>query len=128
MDKSAVRRRLRVLVVEDEWLIAAGIADDLHAAGYEVAGPVGSVHEAVGLIETETVDVALLDIHLHGETSFGIADALASRGIPFIFSSGFSRHQIPPTHQSRSLLPKPLDTRLLLEELAAVTVGSMQSR
>lgn len=128
MDKLATRRRQRVLVVEDEWLIAAGIAEDLLAAGYEVAGPVGSVREAVQLVESETVDAALLDIHLHNESSFGIADVLASRDIPFIFSSGFSRHQIPPTHQGRSLLSKPLDIRLLLEELVAVTGGSAQRR
>ena len=128
MNKSATGRRQRVLVVEDEWLIASSIADDLQAAGYDVAGPVGTVRQAAELLEAEGIDAAVLDIHLSGETSFGIADVLVSRDIPFAFSSGFSKHVIPPEHQHRTLLPKPLDTRLLLCEVAQMTDGQGQER
>lgn len=117
-----------MLAVEDEWLIAAGVVDDLLAAGYEVAGPASCVRQAEALIGSEIIDVALLDIHLNGETSFGIADVLAGRGIPYIFSSGFSRRQIPPAHQHRPLLPKPLDTCLMLEALVAATADRVQGR
>lgn len=128
LDKLAAGRPQRVLVVEDEWLIAAAIADELQAAGYEVAGPVGSVQEAVDIIDCEAVNAAVLDIHLHNETSFAIADALARRDVPFIFSSGFSQHRIPPEHQQRGLLSKPLDPALLLGAVAGMTTGAVPGR
>ena len=108
----------RILVVEDEWLIADGIAQDLEAAGYAIAGPVASVTRALQLIREEPVDAALLDVNLNGEKSFAVADELVTRGIPFAFSTGFSRTVIPPKHCDRPMLGKPVGPEQLLAAIA----------
>ena len=72
----------RVLVVEDESLIAMLVEDGLETLGYEVVGPVGTVDAALRIVEQTPFDLALLDINLGGKQSFPIAEALEARGIP----------------------------------------------
>jgi CheY-like chemotaxis protein len=106
--------RALILVVDDEWLIATGIQTDLIECGYDVAGPAGSVRQALGIIETGQVEGAVLDIQLTGETSFAIALELRCRGIPYMFVTGFSGDQIPAEHGASQLLSKPVDKKQLL--------------
>jgi DNA-binding response OmpR family regulator len=71
----------RVLVVEDEWLIAHEVSECLEEAGHQVVGPVSSVQKALPYISGNLLDAALLDIRLNGEDSYPLAEALAERHI-----------------------------------------------
>lgn len=89
MASSALRDR-RILVVEDEYLIAITLSDQLEGVGSIVVGPVPSVERAIKAIESEPeIDAAILDINLGGVMAYPIADALLARNIPFVFTSGY---------------------------------------
>jgi DNA-binding response OmpR family regulator len=113
-----VSDRPRVLIVEDEWLIAEDTASRLRAAGYQVVGPVSSVAAALRLVEADTVDVALLDIQLNGETSLPIAETLLARGTPFAFVTGFGQRDLPAAFHDCRLLPKPASEAAILATVA----------
>jgi len=85
----------RILVVEDEFLIALDIAGVLEQAGLAVIGPAGTVVDALQAIEQEDVHGALLDVHLAGEPVGRIADALTARGIPFAFVAATDASSCP---------------------------------
>ena len=78
-----VTKNSRVLVVEDEWLIADEVCHQLLKAGYRVVGPAPSVQEALSFIDEDEVDAALLDYRLNDEDSYEIAEELAAHDIPF---------------------------------------------
>jgi CheY-like chemotaxis protein len=100
---------LRVLVVEDMFLIAEDIAGQLSEWGCKVVGPDRHVKGALRNIATNQVDGALLDVNLDGETSFEIASALASQDIPFIFMTGYDSEEVfPAEFQSAPKLNKPV--------------------
>src|SRR6476646_3642380 len=105
MDARAGSRR--VLVVEDEFVIALEIEDVLLRAGYEMVGPAASASEAERLAREEQLDVALLDVGLRGEPAFQAADALADRGVPFVFLTGYSPETLPGRFRDRAVLGKP---------------------
>jgi CheY-like chemotaxis protein len=113
-----VSGRLRVLVVEDEWLIAEDVAACLHASGHQVVGPVPSVAAAVRLIGENHIDVALLDIQLNGETSLAIAEELQSRDIPFACLSGFGPNDVPSAFANFKFVRKPADQAAILKAMA----------
>jgi CheY-like chemotaxis protein len=79
----------RILVVEDETVIALWVEDVLKQAGATVLGPVASVSEALVLMERETFDCAVLDYKLPDGTITPVADLLVARGLPFIFATGY---------------------------------------
>jgi CheY-like chemotaxis protein len=108
----------RILVVEDEFLIALDIAGVLEQAGLAVIGPAGTVVDALQAIEQEDVHGALLDVHLAGEPVGRIADALTARGIPFAFVSGYGREQLPQAYRGAPLVRKPFTGRDLLTAVA----------
>lgn len=80
---------VRVLVVEDEPVVAMCLEDILDALGCVPVGPASRLSEGLALAENETLDAAILDINLAGERSVPIAEALRLRGIPFAFASGY---------------------------------------
>jgi CheY-like chemotaxis protein len=89
MANSTLRDR-RILVVEDEYLIAMNLQDGLENAGSVVLGPVPSVEKAIKKIESEPhIDAAVLDVNLGGALAYPVADMLVARKIPFIFTSGY---------------------------------------
>jgi CheY-like chemotaxis protein len=108
----------RILVVEDEFLIALDIAGVLEQAGLAVVGPAATVNEALAAIEREEVHGALLDAHLAGEPVSRIADALKARSIPFAFVSGYGREQLPQGHRAAPLVKKPFTGKDLLTVVA----------
>lgn len=108
----------RILVVEDEFLIALDIAGVLEQAGLSVVGPAGTVGDALQALEREVVHGALLDAHLAGEPVGRIADALKARGIPFAFVSGYGREQLPLAHRAVPLVKKPFTGKDLLAAVA----------
>lgn len=107
----------RILVVEDEALIALDTEDMLTNAGYEVVGPVARVPDALGLM-TEPMDAALLDVSVAGTMVWPVAEALADRGVPFIFVTGFSNGlDVPERHRGVVRLDKPLRAQKVLAAL-----------
>lgn len=112
----------RVLVVEDEALVAMLVEDALAEAGYEVIGPAATVAEALALLERERPDAVVLDLNLAGESSTPVADLLAARRIPYVIATGYGAAALPPGHEQAAVLAKPYDpTELaaLLQRLCA---------
>ena len=100
----------RLLLVEDEWLIAGHLARVFKAAGAEVLGPAPSVGSALNLVGTaERIDAAVLDINLRGEMVFPVADALAARGVPFVFATGYDTNVIPARYAGVTCYEKLTD-------------------
>jgi CheY-like chemotaxis protein len=111
----------RILVVEDDYLVALAVSTMLEDAGAKVVGPIAGAQEAVALIEAaeERVDVAILDIDLNGETSYPVADALASRHIPFVFASGYGVDALDQQYRQYPRCQKPFNHQVLLRALKA---------
>jgi CheY-like chemotaxis protein len=99
----------RVLIVEDEMLVAMMIEDALLDLGLEVAGTAGTIEEALAAVAKNGFDCAILDVHLHGKDVYPVADALAARGMPFVFATGYGRGGLAPKYQDRPSLPKPFN-------------------
>ena len=97
----------RVLVVEDESMIRLLLEDMLDELGYHVAAEAVRVDEALAAVRDTVFDLAILDVNLNGETIAPVADLLAARGIPFVFSTGYGEHGLPPAHRGRPTLKKP---------------------
>jgi DNA-binding response OmpR family regulator len=110
-------RGRRVLIAEDNGLIAFELEITLRDEGVEIAGPVSSV--ADGLL-VNSLDAAVLDINLGDEDVFPLADALAEAGIPFLFLTGHSSHKVPPRYRERPFLQKPYNPAKLLAMLADI--------
>ncbi|MFV3073477.1 response regulator [Niveispirillum fermenti] len=108
-----MRSDQRILVVEDEFLIAIHVADIMADLGFIVAGPVGSVGQALTLADQDRIDGAVLDVNLSGQLVFPLAAALAERDIPFILTSGYDAGGLPPEWRSRPHLRKPVEEREL---------------
>lgn len=114
----------RVLIVEDEAIIAIDIADQLEGAGFEIVGPAASVAKALALLEEEGCDIAVLDFNLRDETAEKVARELRARGTPFLFLSGVSRDGLPQWCNGAILLPKPVRISALSEALLQLVSGS----
>ena len=109
----------RILVVEDQFLIALEVQDCLEKAGAEVIGPLGRLERALGSAEKDNLDAALLDVDLHGERCWPVADILAQRAIPFIFATGFATDIVMPERfAGHTVLSKPYRERDMLAALA----------
>jgi DNA-binding response OmpR family regulator len=110
---------VRVLVVEDEAIVAIDIADQLTEAGFQVVGPAPSVAKALKLIEHEGCDVAVLDVNLRDETAEPVARELRLRRTPFLFLSAVSRDQLPLGFNEETLLAKPARPAVLVAAVQA---------
>lgn len=113
----------RVLVIEDETLVAMDVMDMLERAGAVPIGPVGRVDEAIAAIGANEFDAGLVDGNLNGERVDAIAAALAARRIPFVFVTGYDRSALPVAHQSAPLLSKPFSAGALLAILSKAVAG-----
>jgi CheY-like chemotaxis protein len=114
-------RRLRILVVEDEMLVAMNIEDMLLDLGHEMAGLASRLGPALALARESRFDAAMLDVNLAGEPTFPVADLLIERGIPFLFATGYGRQGIEERYRAYPLLQKPFRSAELgkaLQELA----------
>lgn len=98
----------RILVVEDEPLVALLIEDLLLDAGAEVIGPAATVAAALALVAADRPEGALLDVNLEGEFVYPVAEDLARRGTPFAFVTGYSQLGVDPSFGNVTVLPKPL--------------------
>jgi CheY-like chemotaxis protein len=111
--------RLRVLVVEDEFIIADEIAAILQSAGYSVLGPVASVEEASAVLARERPGFAVIDANLRGESSSSLARQLTELGIPFCVCTGYRPDDLRPTFGDVVLIQKPVSARALVAALAS---------
>ncbi len=100
-------RRLRILIVEDEMLVAMNIEDMLLDLGHEVAGIASRLSPALSLVADADFDVALLDVNLAGEPSFPVAAALRARHIPFLFATGYGIRGLDDEFRASPVLQKP---------------------
>jgi len=115
----------RILLVEDEALIALYTEETLLDAGYEVVGPAHRLEAAQELAQTEALDGAVLDVNLDGVAVWPVAAQLQARGTPFIFLSGFgSSLAAPPNFRDVPCVSKPFRADVLPKTLANVC-GSM---
>ncbi|MBP1806568.1 response regulator [Rubellimicrobium aerolatum] len=110
----------RILVVEDEMIIAMLIEDILTDMGATVVGPAARVARAMDLLGTEDVDAALLDVNLAGETTTAVAEELRRRGIPFAFATGYGVSGLPAGFSGQPFLQKPFQERDLSQVMAQV--------
>jgi CheY-like chemotaxis protein len=110
----------RVLIVEDEMVVALFLEDILAEFGYPVAGVVSHLDDA--MTREADYDLALLDVHINGHNVFEFADQLAARGIPFVFATGYGERGIPERHRGSPVLQKPFqpaDLKRVLDDMAA---------
>ena len=124
----ADRKKTAILIVDDEFLLAYDLAEEVESVGYDVVGPAHTVVSALDLIEAEHTDCAILDVNLGGETSYPIAEALAARGIPFIFITGYEAHQLQAEFCDASLLCKPVQGKSLHSKLQEMLNGRRQGK
>ncbi len=111
--------RKRVLVVEDEALVAMLIDDTLADHGFEVVGPASDVAQALGYLENGHLDGAVLDVNLGGgHTSYPVANELVARGIPFLFLSGYGTVGLDKDYAAHPLLQKPFDPARLVQMIS----------
>ena len=110
----------RVLIVEDEALIAGLIESILSEAGWSTVGPIATLTQAFETIERERFDAALLDVRINGHDTYGVAEVLKTRGIPFIFVSGFTRKQMAPGYRHCPYIGKPFTPAAILALLNKV--------
>ncbi len=113
-------RRLRILIVEDEMLVAMNIEDMLIDLGHEVAGLASRLEPALALAREGDFDAAMLDVNLAGEQSFPVADLLRERGVPYLFATGYGVQGIAEPHRGATVLQKPFRARDLEEALGAL--------
>jgi CheY-like chemotaxis protein len=114
----------KVLVVEDEMMIAMLIEDMLDEFGCRLVGPATSVPRALDLIGKEQVDVAVLDLNLDGHDTYAIADALQQKNIPFIFATGYGSAGVRAEYATRPILQKPFQAKDLEFALVQALAGS----
>ena len=118
MDDVALQGR-HILVIEDDYWVAQLLIQLLEEAGAQVAGPLGWIEEALAFIGEHKAgfDGVVLDINLHGAKSYPIADALAARGIPFVFTTGYGPAGIDPPYDAHPRCTKPFSQKALVTAL-----------
>jgi CheY-like chemotaxis protein len=100
----------RILLVEDEALIALMLEDMLDSMGCAVTALAPRVPLGVTLAQTGDFDLALLDVNVAGENVEPVANVLAARGIPFVFATGYGEAGVPLKHRERPVVAKPFRT------------------
>jgi CheY-like chemotaxis protein len=107
MQAQAATPAKRVLVVEDELMIRMLLEDMLGELGYTVAAEAGRIDEALEATKNADFDLAILDVNLDGQPISPVADALAARGTPFVFATGYGERGLPEPYRDRPTLKKP---------------------
>ena len=106
----------RVLVVEDEYLLAEDLREELIEGGAAVIGPAQTVARALELVASPgRLDAAVLDINLGGELAYPVADALAERGVPFLFTTGYDSSALPDRFNTVNRCEKPVDMKRMMD-------------
>jgi len=116
----------RILVVEDETLVAMLLEDMIGDLGGTIIGSASRLSRALEIVaeRANEIDLAVLDVNLGGEEAFPVADALAERGVPFAFSTGYGNAGLPPAWRGRPTLQKPFTP----EQVRAVLMQALRSK
>jgi len=119
MEEDVALQGRRILVIEDDYLVAIVLGDLLEEAGAQVIGPIGNVDEAITFIEDNSTafDSAVLDVNLHGRRSYPIADALVSHHIDFVFTTGYGAEAIDEAYRRYPRCEKPISQEKLIAAL-----------
>jgi len=104
----------RALVAEDSLLILMGLEMLLEQEEISVVGPASTVAQALALVDQGGFDIAILDINLHNESSYPVADLLVERGIPFVFTTGYVPDALPPRFGGALCIQKPYEPDALM--------------
>ena len=118
LESSSPLRGLRVLIVEDEALIASLVEDFLLDLGCDVVGPAMHMTDAIQLAREAAIDGATLDVNIVGEKVYPVADILTERGIPFVFMTGYGEARLRKCDSGRPVLQKPYALEQLVDILA----------
>ena len=103
----------RLLLVEDEALVAMALKDMLTELGFEVVGAFNKVTEALAVVTNQDVNAAVLDVNLGGELIYPVADSLVAKGVPFVFITGYGAEAIDGRFASYRVLQKPIQRQML---------------
>ena len=111
-------RNCRVLLVEDEYMLADELSNALFQAGAIVLGPVGTLDEAIALIHSEqAIDGAILDVNLGGAMAFDAADLLIARDVPLVFTAGYDLSALPQRFVDIPRCEKPVNIRAVADAI-----------
>ncbi|AWN38802.1 response regulator [Methylobacterium radiodurans] len=128
MDAARSLTDRHVLVVEDDYFIMDELRLSFEQSGATVLGPVGSVEEALAIAkDSPRIDAAVLDINLHGEMAFPVADALRTRGVPIIFATGYDAVTIPERFADALHCEKPVEPDMIARLILSRTGGVAQT-
>jgi DNA-binding response OmpR family regulator len=120
-----MHRSLRVMVVEDEFIIADEIAAIVEESGHEVLGPFGSIEEATGALSGGvSPDIAILDANLRGRSSSPVAEKLRELGVPLCLCTGYRSEDLRATFGDIAILQKPVNPRALMSVIRKLAEGS----
>ena len=111
---------LKILLVEDEYYVAVFIENILLDLGCTIVGPSADLAEAIGMVEAEACDAAILDINLGGEPVYPVADFLFENGTPFVFATAYATLDIPEPYRNFPLVRKPFTVGTLKREILAL--------
>lgn len=118
----------RVLVVEDELLVAAMLEDMLTDLGAVVVGPAATIAKGLSLVATEAVDAAVLDVNVGGARIDPVAEALKARGIPAVFATGYGTEALPSAGPA-DIVEKPYTQKKVADALVrALTCAAPGSK
>ena len=115
---------LRILVVEDEFLVAVVLEDDLRLAGHYVLGPFSNLPAALAAAQRENFDVAILDVNLGGAMVYPLADDLGRHGVPFFFLTGYGSGDLPQRFAHVPRVTKPYEVAALLAMIRRVSAAT----
>ncbi len=115
----------RILVVEDEPMLAYAVEESLLEAGFEIAGVAGRLAQAIAIIESGGCDAAIVDANLAGVSASPVADALSARAIPFIVVSGYSPEQQPGAFPGALFMQKPYRPDDLIQAVRNLLVAAL---
>ncbi len=110
----------RIIVVEDDYILATDICRELRDLGATVLGPAPTPFYAIHLIGRKKIDAAVLDVRLHGTTVFAVADILMDRGVPILFATGLDEEAIPGRFRDAPMMTKPLNRKKLVNTICAL--------
>jgi DNA-binding NtrC family response regulator len=118
----------RVLIVEDEWLLASDLQTTLKSLGADVLALVGDIDDARAQLAAGGFNVCVIDIDLRGHNAFDLADELQRQGIPFVFSTAYSAEEIPARFANVTRFEKPFNPQGLAQYVVQLWHGGFQTK
>jgi DNA-binding response OmpR family regulator len=122
-----MRETRRILVVEDDILVATLLVEVLESVGWQVLGPVAHLATALNAAANEGFDAAVLDVNLGGQTVYPVAEVLDARKVPFVFVTACGREAFPPLFCGRPYLGKPFAPGELIGTVARLIVPAAEA-